>query len=139
MVPEIMVIYKLMRKIAAPWATWPAFERGIIDRSGRVLRRRASLRTQADRDAWTIGDVFAANLKKLLAGRAGLLGAGATVALMLREDELHDSLEGLLEEVPTNSSSSGQVAAIEEPSITAKGRRVRIGKILRRKPVKEEA
>jgi hypothetical protein len=135
MIAEAVVIVKLLRKIAVPFSAWPACQRGIIDDRGRVLRKRSTLRSQADRDAWTLSDVFAANLKKILSSRAGLLGTGGAIALMLREDELHDSLEGLLEEVPTNNSSSGQVAAIKEPTITAKSRRVRIMKTLKRKPL----
>jgi hypothetical protein len=139
-IAEAVVIYKLMKKIATPFRAWEAYRRGIIDDRGRVLKKRSTLRSQADRDAWGIGDVFAANLKKVLAGSrfgSAFLGAAA-VAAMLREDELCDSLENQLdEEVPTNSSSGGQVAATQEPMLTAKRRRIKMGKILSRKPVVE--
>lgn len=131
MIPEMIVAYKLIKRLATPFKEWPAYKVGIIDAQGRVLKKRSRLKTSEEAAAWTLFDVFSCNLKKLVTKSPGgsLLGGAAAAAYFLRED--------LDEDAPTNSSGSGQVAAISEPMKTAKKRRVAVVGILKRKPVGE--
>ncbi len=136
MIIDAIFTYRFVKLLATPFSRWPACRLGIIDEHGRVLRKKRTLRKQEERDAWTLFDVLVANVKKLIARvPGGGFTATAILAGLLKEEELHDSLEGLLEDggPPTNNSSSGQVAAIASPTKTSNGLK-RAKKILRRKP-----
>ncbi len=130
MLVDAYLVYKFVKLLVTPFSSWPAYRHGIIDQSGRVVRKRKTLRRQDERDSWTLFDVLVANIKKMLArvpGLGGRLASIAAAAFLVKESDdkdeaMHDALEECLdEEVPTNSSSSGQVKTFEEPVKGKKG------------------
>ena len=60
------VIYRFLRTLTTPWNKMEAYKLGIIDDSGNVLKKRASLKTENERNAYTMFDQMVWKLKRLL-------------------------------------------------------------------------
>lgn len=86
---DAFIMYQFLRKISTPFNKTKAFELGIIDEKGKVLRKRNTLRTVEERAAFTIFDVLVFNLKKLLEKLPGgktLIASYAAALFLMRED-----------------------------------------------------
>lgn len=64
---DTFLLYQFIRRLATPFEKWKAFELGIIDADGKVLRKRNTLKTKEEKDAFGLFDILVLNLKKLLA------------------------------------------------------------------------
>lgn len=62
----IYVVYQILKKLTTPFSKTQAFKLGIIDENGKVLRKRYTLKTQQERESYTILDGLVWKLKKLL-------------------------------------------------------------------------
>lgn len=62
---DIYIVYQIVKRLATPFTSTPAFKLGIIDQEGNVLRPMKSLNS-SERSAWTWLDVFLNNIKRLL-------------------------------------------------------------------------
>lgn len=85
---DIFLIYQFIRRLVTPFEKWDAYKLGIIDKDGKVLRRRDQLKTVEEKDAFRFFDILVLNLKKLLAKIPGGSSAIATYAaalLLLKE------------------------------------------------------
>jgi len=148
-VVDIFLIYQIIKRIVLPFDKWDAYDLGIIDKDGKVLRKRETLKTTAELEAWGYFDIFIANLKKLLAklpGGSAVLTSVVVSAILLREhegDKMDDSeldliLKKLQEEVAVNNAGAGHIAAIGvgvdgEPGKSKKNRIQIFKKIIKRK------
>ena len=87
---DAIIVYQLIKMLATPWEKTEAFELGIIDGNGKVLRKRRTLSTQKEKNAFTVFHVLAFNLKKLLEklpfGKTKLASFAAAL-ILLREQE----------------------------------------------------
>ena len=63
---DTFLLYQFIRRLATPFEKWKAFDLGIIDAEGKVLRKRNTLRTKEEKDAFGLFDILVLNLKKLL-------------------------------------------------------------------------
>ena len=135
-VVDIFLTYQFLKRLVVPFTKWPAYERGIIDANGKVLKKRKTLTTKADKDAWRLFDVMTANLKKLLetlpGGRSRIATYAAALWLIKEHQNFNDDnvhlveyyfqhwykdnkvlIEANMEEdAPTNSAGSGNVAGM---------------------------
>lgn len=132
MLVDIYLLYQFLRRLTKPFKEWKAFELGIIDAEGNVLRKRNTLKDD-EKKAWGYFDIMIANLKKLLAkvpGGSSRLATFAAALMLLREHENHqkglplsedvtiDDLMNemrivklcLAEDAPTNAVGSGAIA-----------------------------
>jgi len=86
---DLLYAYQFIRRLVTPFNKTKAFELGIIDATGKVLKKRESLVTPEEKNAYTYFDTLVFNLKKLL----GLLPFGKTLlasitaALLLLKEE----------------------------------------------------
>ena len=86
---NIYFAYQFLTKLTTPFNKTEAYKLGIIDDKGKVLKRRSTLKTQAEKDAYTISDTLVFNLKKLLGKVPGGKSKFATFAaalFLLKED-----------------------------------------------------
>jgi hypothetical protein len=145
---DIALIYSFLRRLTTPFEKWDAYESGLIDKDGKVIVKKQD-RTIDQNKTWGYFDRLVANLKKLLGkipGGKSRLASFAAALLLIKEenidaddlDYLEETLykymaeaEMLVEEAPTNTAGSGQVAGIGigpdgEPGIKKKKRKTQM-------------
>ena len=86
---NIYFAYQFLTKLTKPFDQTDAFKLGIIDEKGKVLKKRKTLKSQEEKDAYTISDTLIFNLKKILAKVPGGRSKFATFAaslFLLKED-----------------------------------------------------
>lgn len=59
------MVQQIVSRLILPFEQWEAYRYGIIDRKGKVLRKKETLTKKQEKDAWTNLDVLCCNLKKL--------------------------------------------------------------------------
>ena len=64
---NIYFVYSFIKRLATPFKSTKAFELGIIDENGKVLKKRSKLKTKEEKEAYTLSDTLVFNLKKVLA------------------------------------------------------------------------
>ena len=65
-VGNIYFVYQFLKKLVTPFEKTKAFELGIIDEKGKLLKRKRDLETQEEKDSYTLSDRLIWNLKRLL-------------------------------------------------------------------------
>lgn len=63
---SVAVVYLIIKKLCTPFTEWDAYKLGIIDENGKVLRKRYTLRTREEKNAYTMFDTLMINIKRLL-------------------------------------------------------------------------
>lgn len=138
---DLFVTYQFLKRLVTPFEKWKAFELGIIDKEGNVLKKKRDFTTQDEKDAWGYFDTLTANMKKLLAkvpgGSSRFASIGAAM-LMLREHtnreynwldekavmkDLNEQIKHLNEEVPANAVGTGANVSLPpavEPGVKKK-------------------
>jgi len=97
---DLVITYRVVKLLATPFEKQEAFKYGIIDKDGKVLRKFRTLKTTAEKKAYTMLHRFVFNLKRILArvGLGGRLGTFAVaLALLLREDKRYEEHKSLIE------------------------------------------
>ena len=61
MIVDLFLVYQFIKRLATPFEKWDAYELGIIDKDGNILKKRKELRTVKERDAWGKFDVMISN------------------------------------------------------------------------------
>lgn len=125
---DLYVVYRILRRLTQPFTDWDAYKLGVIDAEGNILKKSSDRRTMAEQESLTVFDVLMIKLKKALAvlplGKTKLASYAAALFLIkegtnLTEENLTEkwetymnSDEFLVEDVSTNSVSSGGIAGI---------------------------
>jgi len=65
-VVDIYVAYKFVKILSTPWEKTDAFKLGIIDKKGKILKKRKNLKSGEEKAAYTIFHTLIWNMKKLL-------------------------------------------------------------------------
>lgn len=60
------LVQQILSRFILPFDKWPAYQLGIIDRNGKVLKKKSQLRTQTEKNAWGYLDILCCNLRKIL-------------------------------------------------------------------------
>ena len=97
---DLVITYRVVKLLATPFEKQEAFKYGIIDKEGKVLRKFRTLKTTAEKKAYTMLHRFVFNLKRILqkVGLGSRLGSFAVaLALLIKEDKSYaqhkDSIE----------------------------------------------
>lgn len=104
---DLLTLYNFLRRLTTPFTEFYAYELGLIDDEGTVLKKRSQM-TSKEKEALTRFDVLILNLKKLLAKVPGgntRIGTFTAALLLLKEDEVLNG-EMLLEEYEIFERSS---------------------------------
>lgn len=102
MVVDLFLVYQFIKRLATPFNKWKAYELGIIDEKGNILKRRKDLNTVKEREAWGKFDVMISKLKKLLEkvpGGSTRLASYAAALWLIKENENQRDGTVLQEEV----------------------------------------
>lgn len=122
-IADAALTYALMKRLVTPFDKWPAYEQGIIDADGKVLKKRNTLDPQ-EKKAWGRFDILTANIKKIIhkvPGGQTRLGSLAAAAFLFKEgiditslSGFESSLEQYLNEdgVAANAVGGGAVAGL---------------------------
>lgn len=85
---DLYIVYQIVKKLATPFTKTKAYELGIIDKRGKVLKPMRTLKTRDEKAAWTWLDILVNNLKRALVhlpGGQSRFFAYAASLYMLRE------------------------------------------------------
>jgi len=113
---DAIIVYQLIKMLATEWKDTEAFKLGIIDENGNVLKKRKTLKTQNEKNAFTLFHVMAFNLKKLLEklpfGKTKLASFAAALILLREDNQKHaedeEWLANELKKIFENSSTKFQ-------------------------------
>ena len=93
---DLYIIYRIIKALVTPWDKMPAYNYGIIDAHGNVLRKMSTLRTPDEKNAYDLFYRFVFNLKRLIelvpGGKTKIGTFAAAMLLLLKENE-NDALE----------------------------------------------
>ena len=85
---DLFVAYRFLRILTTPWNKQPAYEHGIVDDKGKLLRKRKELKTQEEKNSFTLLHRLIFNLKRLLQKVPGMgtkLGTYITALFLLKQ------------------------------------------------------
>jgi len=63
---DTIFLYEFLKRLTTPFNRTKAFELGIIDENGTILKKRSTLRTSAEKNAFTMFDLLVRNLKRII-------------------------------------------------------------------------
>lgn len=89
---DLYFLYTFLKRLTTPFDKTKAFEFGIIDDKGKVLRKRSTLKTSEERASYTLMDTLIFNMKKLMAkipfGSSKLMSYAASLFLLKERKNL---------------------------------------------------
>lgn len=140
---DFVYAMRIITLLSTPWEKQAAYEHGIIDANGKVLRKRSELKTKEEKESYTYLHRLVFNMKRIMQKtvESGLGTTTAATMLLLKESSLNlsphalkaveahlEGSRGIDEETPTNQT--GNVVQTNTPS--------RLGKMVRRKPLEDD-
>jgi maltooligosyltrehalose synthase len=111
------IVYEILKKLIAPFKETQAYKLGIIDQRGKVLRPRHSLKTQEEKNSYTILDTMIFNIKKMiekLPGGKSRLASFAAALWLIREAKNHEFYVENENEIETDLTSFINTIQINE-------------------------
>jgi len=91
---DALVAYRVLKLLVTPFNKTKAFEFGIIDAKGKVLKKSRDISDPKERNAYTLLIRFVFNLKRLLSkvGIRGPLGSSAAAAIAFFKEQSGEQL-----------------------------------------------
>lgn len=89
----IYIVYSIIKKLCTPFDQTEAYRLGIIDKQGKVLRPRRTLKTRQERAAYTVLDTLVFNIKKMLETLPGgktRIASYAAALWLIKEAKNHE-------------------------------------------------
>ena len=92
---DALIAYRVLKLLVTPFNRTKAFELGIIDAKGKVLKKSRDISDPKERNAYTLLIRFVFNLKRILSkvGIRGPLGSSAAAALAFFKEQSGENLE----------------------------------------------
>lgn len=93
---SVYIVYSIIKKLVTPFTETDAYKLGIIDKDGNVLRRRRTLQTQQEKNAYTVLDTLVFKLKRMLEkipGGRSRLASYAAALWLIKEAYNHEFFE----------------------------------------------
>ena len=86
---DAVIAYRVLKLLVTPFNRTKAFQLGIIDDKGKVLKKSKEIKDPKERNAYTLLIRFVFNLKRMLAkvGIRGPLGSSAAAAIAFFKEE----------------------------------------------------
>ena len=98
---DTYITYRIITTLTKPWKEQDAYEFGIIDDKGKVLRKAKELKNSKEKNSYSILIRFIFNLKRLMEkipGGKSKMGSYAIAALVFLNEEDDEELKKLLGE-----------------------------------------
>jgi len=93
---DLFVAYRFLRILTTPWNEQDAYQHGIIDDNGKLLRKANELKTEEEKKSFTLLHRLVFNLKRIL-NKIPLvrskLGTYATALFLLKQSVITDDEE----------------------------------------------
>lgn len=93
---DTAVLYMFLKKLVTPFEDTKAYDLGLIDKNGKVLKSRATLKTQEEKNAFTVFDLLIWNLRKIIMklpfGKTRLASFAAALYLIRESQQINQSL-----------------------------------------------
>jgi len=91
---DALIAYRVLKLLVTPFNRTKAFEFGIIDDKGKVLKKSRDIKDPQERNAYTLLIRFVFNLKRLLGkvGVRGPLGSAAAAAIAFFKEQSGEQL-----------------------------------------------
>ena len=86
---DTFITYKIISALVTDWEDMPAFEQGIIDEKGKLLKKTSQLKTTDEKEAYTLFHRLIFNLKRLiqrLPGGSSKLASYAAGLFLIKEE-----------------------------------------------------
>ena len=93
---DTYITYRIITTLTKPWEEQDAYEFGIIDDKGKVLRKAKELKNSKEKNSYSILIRFIFNLKRLMEkipGGKSKMGSYAIAALVFLKEEEEDDEE----------------------------------------------
>ena len=93
---DTYIVYRIVTTLVKKWEDQDAFEYGIIDKKGKVLRKSKELKDRKEKDSYTVLIRFIFNLKRMMEkipGGKSKIGSYAIAALVFLREEEEDNEE----------------------------------------------
>ncbi len=98
---NIYFVYQFLKKLVTPFDKTKAFELGIIDEKGKILKRRRDLEGDEEKSAYNLSDTLIWNIKKLMGkipgGRSRIASYAAALYLIKEQQDGYKITEEELE------------------------------------------
>ena len=98
---NIYFVYQFLKKLVTPFEKTKAFELGIIDEKGKILKRRRDLEGDEEKSAYNLSDTLIWNIKKLMGkipgGKSRLASYAAALWLIKEQQDGYKITEEELE------------------------------------------
>ena len=98
---NIYFVYQFLKKLVTPFNKTKAFELGIVDENGKILKRRRDLETKEEKEAYTLSDTLIWNIKKLMGkvpgGKSKIASYAAALWLIKEQQDGYKITEEELE------------------------------------------
>ena len=98
---NIYFVYQFLKKLVTPFEKTKAFELGIIDEKGKILKRRRDLEGEEEKSAYTLSDTLIWNIKKLMGkipgGKSRIASYAAALYLIKEQQDGYKITEEELE------------------------------------------
>ena len=98
---NIYFVYQFLKKLVTPFEKTKAFELGIIDEKGKILKRRRELESDEEKSAYTRSDTLIWNIKKLMGkipgGKTRIASYAAALYLIKEQSDGYKITEEELE------------------------------------------
>ena len=104
MIVDLFLVYQFIKRLTTPFDKWKAYELGIIDENGNILKKRKDFNTVKERDAWGKFDVMISKLKRLLEkvpGGSSRIASYAAALWLIKESQTKRTESILQEELIT--------------------------------------
>lgn len=100
MVVDLFLVYSFLKRLATPFKEWKAFDLGIIDEDGNILKKRKDFTTIDEKDAFGVFDIMILKLKTLLGkipgGKSKLASYAAALWLIKEGQNFDENMDDLL-------------------------------------------
>ena len=63
---DTFITYKIISNLVTDWEDFPAFDHGIIDKDGKLLRKSSQLKTKDEKESYTLFHRLIFNMKRLI-------------------------------------------------------------------------
>ena len=98
---NIYFVYQFLKKLVTPFEKTKAFELGIIDEKGKILKRRRELESDEEKSAYTLSDTLIWNIKKSMGkipgGKTRIASYAAALYLIKEQSDGYKITEEELE------------------------------------------
>jgi len=98
---NIYFVYQFLKKLVTPFNKTKAFELGIVDEKGKILKRRRDLEGDEEKSAYNLSDTLIWNIKKLMGkipgGKSRLASYAAALWLIKEQQDGYKITEEELE------------------------------------------